>query len=61
MAVVRFAGLGSGPRLAEQETRLRGCLTTRGLEAIGDVVIAFYNSPFVAPPFRRNEVMIAVG
>lgn len=61
MAVVRFAGLGSGPRLAEQEARLRGWLTARGLEATGDVVIAFYNSPFVAPPFRRNEVMIAVG
>lgn len=60
MAVVRFAGLGSGPRLAEQEARLRGWLTAQGLEATGDVVIAFYNSPFVAPPFRRNEVMIAV-
>lgn len=61
MAVVRFAGLGNDPRLAEQEARLRGWLTARGLEATGDVVIAFYNSPFVAPPFRRNEVMIAVG
>ena len=61
MAVVRFAGLGSGSRLAEQEKHLRGWLTARGLEATGDVVIAFYNSPFVAPPFRRNEVMIPVG
>jgi hypothetical protein len=33
----------------------------RGLKATGDVVVAFYNSPFVAPPFRRNEVMIPVG
>ena len=61
MAVVRFAGLGSGPRLAEQEARLRGWLTARGLKATGDAVAAFYNSPFVAPPFRRNEVMISVG
>ena len=61
MAVVRFAGLGSDTRLAEQEMRLREWLSARDLEATGDVVIAFYNSPFVAPPFRRNEVMIAVG
>lgn len=60
MAVLRFAGIGSGPRLAEQEARLRGWVTARGLKATGDVVTAFYNSPFVAAPFRRNEVMIAV-
>lgn len=61
MAVVRFTGLGSDAQLAEQEARLRGWLTARGLDATGDVMVAFYNSPFVAPPFRRNEVMIAVG
>ena len=60
MAVVHFAGFGTGTRLAEQEARLRRWLTARGLEAAGDVVVASYNSPFVAPPFRRNEVMIAV-
>lgn len=61
MAVVRFAGVGNGPLLAEQEARLCGWFKARGLEATGEVVIAFYNSPFVAPPFRRNEVMIPVG
>ena len=61
MAVVRFAGVGNGPLLAEQEARLRSWLSAQGLEETGDVVIAYYNSPFVAPPFRRNEVMIPVG
>ena len=61
MAVVRFAGLGSGPQVAEQEARLREWLSGQGLKATGDAVTAFYNSPFVAPPFRRNEVMIPVG
>lgn len=61
MAIVRFSGLGSDERLAEQEARLRRWLTTRGLDATGDAIVAFYNSPFVAPPFRRNEVMIALG
>ena len=60
MAVIRFTGLGSDAQLAEQEARLREWLVARGLDASGDAVIAFYNSPFVAPPFRRNEIMIEV-
>ena len=60
MAVVRFTGIGSDAQLAEQEARLREWLIARGLDAIDNAVIAFYNSPFVAPPLRRNEVMIAV-
>lgn len=60
MAVVRFTGIGSAAQLAKQEARLREWLSARGLAATGDAVIAFYNSPFVAPPFRRNEVMIEV-
>jgi hypothetical protein len=61
MAAVRFTGLISDAQLAEQEARLRGWLKARGLDATGDALTAIYNSPFVAPPFRRNEVMIAVG
>ncbi|MEG3165832.1 heme-binding protein [Sphingomonas sp. PB2P19] len=60
MAALRFSGLGGDAKLAEQEARLRTWLTGRGLDATGDAVVAFYNSPFVAPPFRRNEVMIMV-
>lgn len=58
MAVVRFTGLGGDAAIAEQEARLRDWLTQRGLRADGAVIVAFYNSPFVAGPFRRNEVMI---
>lgn len=59
VAVIRFTGLGGDDRLAERAARLRKWLTARGLEATDEAVFAFYNSPFVAPPFRRNEVMIA--
>ena len=61
MAVIRFTSFGSDAQLAEQEARLREWMTARGLNAAGDVVIAFYNSPFAVLPFRRNEVMIAAG
>jgi len=60
MAVVRFAGRGTDAELAEQEARLRQWLAARDLDPVGDAVIAFYNSPFVLPPFRRNEVMFAL-
>ena len=61
MAVVRFTGFGGDAQLVEQEARLRTWLTARGLHASGAATVAFYNSPFVAGPFRRNEVMIMVG
>jgi len=61
MAVVQFSGLGSEAQLAEQEALLRRWMTARGLSADGAATSAFYNSPFVPGPFRRNEVMIEVG
>lgn len=61
MAVIRFSESGDDATLADQETRLRTWLTTRGLDATGDAEAAFYNSPFVPPPLRRNEVLIRVG
>lgn len=45
MAVIRFTGLGNDERLAEHEARLRAWLAARGLDATGDAVFAFYNSP----------------
>jgi hypothetical protein len=60
MAVIRFNGPGSEAQLAEQEARLRGWLTARGLHVAGNAVSAFYNSPMVPALLRRNEVMIMV-
>lgn len=59
VAVLRFAGKTDDATLAEREAELRRWMTSRGLSA-GAFEYAFYNSPFIPGPLRRNEVMIEV-
>jgi DNA gyrase inhibitor GyrI len=60
VAVVSFAGRASDRLLAEQEDRLRGWLAKRGINAGGEPEYAFYNSPMIPGPLRRNEVWLAI-
>ena len=58
VAVVSFAGLGNDKTLAEQEDRLRGWLARRGETSEAEPEYAFYNSPMIPGPLRRNEVWL---
>ena len=58
LAAVTFSGMAGDRQLAKQEARLRDWLAARGLAADGPAEYAFYNSPFVPGPLRRNEVLI---
>lgn len=58
VGAIRFSGLGSDTSLAEHERRLRAWLAERRLTAAGAAEYAYYESPFVPPPLRRNEVLI---
>ena len=60
VAVVSFSGRATEHLLAEQEDRLRGWLAKRGLTANAEPEYAFYNSPMIPGPLRRNEVWLAV-
>lgn len=61
VAAVRFRGGQNDRRLAEKATELRRWLARRGLSAAaGKPEYAFYNSPMIAPPLRRNEVLIPI-
>lgn len=60
MAVVRFSGAADDLMLDDQEQRLRAWLQGRGIEPTGPREYAFYNSPFVPPALRRNEVLLPV-
>jgi DNA gyrase inhibitor GyrI len=60
VAVVSFAGRANDRLLAEQEDRLRGWLAKRGVNAGGEPEYAFYNSPMIPGPLRRNEVWLAL-
>ena len=43
-----------------QEDRLRGWLAKRGVKSNGEPEYAFYNSPMIPGPLRRNEVWLAL-
>lgn len=60
VAVVSFSGRWTDSLLAEQEDRLRGWLAKRGVNSRGEPEYAFYNSPMVPGPLRRNEVWLAL-
>ena len=60
IAVVSFSGRWTDALLTEQEDRLRGWLTKRGVKSRGEPEYAFYNSPMIPGPLRRNEVWLAL-
>ncbi len=61
MAAVRFSGRADDASIAEHESELRRWILARDLEASGPAEYAFYNSPFIPPFLRRNEILIPVG
>ena len=61
VAVVSFAGRPDDRGLTEQEDRLRGWLARRGEASEAEPEYAFYNSPVIPGPLRRNEVWLALG
>jgi hypothetical protein len=58
VGVVSFAGRPGDRGLAEQEDRLRGWLARRGEASEAEPEYAFYNSPVIPGPLRRNEVWV---
>jgi hypothetical protein len=60
MAAVRFSGGSEDDNLARQERRLRDWMAANGFEAAGAPEYTFYNSPYIPPFLRRNEVLIPV-
>ena len=60
VAVVGFSGTASDRQLAEQADRLRGWLARRGVMISAEPEYAFYNSPMIPGPLRRNEVWLTL-
>ena len=58
VGVVSFSGRPGDRGLAEQEDRLRGWLARRGEASEAEPEYAFYNSPVIPGPLRRNEVWL---
>lgn len=56
-----FSGVAHDERLEAAGDRLRGWLARHGEACLhSDPEYAFYNSPMIPPPLRRNEVLLAL-
>jgi hypothetical protein len=58
VAVLRYSGLWSQGEYLRKEDALKEFIANRGLRANGAAQFARYNSPFMLPFLRRNEIMI---
>ncbi len=61
VAVVSFSGRADDRMLADAEDRLRGWLARISEKSAAEPEYAFYNSPVIPGPLRRNEVWLALG
>lgn len=60
LAAIRFSGSAGDDALAERERLLRVWLARQGYTPNGPAEHAYYNSPFVPPPLRHNEVLVPI-
>lgn len=60
VAVIRFSGYATDARLSEHKDRLRAWIVARAMTAIGEAEYAYYDSPMIPGPLRRNEVLLPI-
>ena len=61
VGVIRFNGVADDSKLEAHEDALRGWLARHGENRTSaEPEYAFYNSPMIPPPLRRNEVLLAL-
>tara|TARA_B000000557_G_scaffold250675_1_gene237238 strand:- start:2063 stop:2647 length:585 start_codon:yes stop_codon:yes gene_type:complete len=58
--VIKFGMWATPQRIKKMKHKLEEYINKNNLEVISDYYVAQYNSPWVMPPFRRNEVIVSI-
>ena len=60
VVVIRYSGYSSFDTVKEKSEQLKAYIKESNLEAVSPAMVAQYNSPWVMPLLRRNEVLVRV-
>ena len=60
VAVFKFGGWATENRTKYYIDQLINSLKKEQIDTFGDIMVAQYNSPWVIPPIRKNEIIIAI-
>jgi hypothetical protein len=58
--VFKFGGWATENRTKYYIDQLVNSLKKEEIDPVGDIMVAQYNSPWVIPPFRKNEIIIPI-
>ena len=60
VAVISFGGWATKSRVERYHDKLKEWVVKENYNLKGDFMVAQYNSPWILPPFRHNEIMVQV-
>ena len=60
VAVLSFGGWATKPRVEKYHNKLKDWIEEEGYSMKGKFMVAQYNSPWMLPPFRHNEIMVEI-
>jgi len=60
VAVIKFGLWATPKRLQTEKNKLETYLKNNSIQHLGEFLVAQYNSPWIMPPFRRNEILVSI-
>ena len=60
VAVIKFGLWATPKRIQTKKNRLETYLNNNSIQHSTEFLVAQYNSPWIIPPFRKNEILVSI-
>ena len=60
VAVIQFGFWATPKRISNMKNKLISFLNDNSIDYSSDFLVAQYNSPWILPPFRKNEIIVSI-
>ena len=60
VAVIKFGLWATPKRIQTKKNRLETYLNNNSIQYSTEFLVAQYNSPWIMPPFRKNEILVSI-